>query len=452
MSTSAARTGRRARRTAVYAVAVLGMIGFFNTVDATVLPAVLPKIQRDFHLGDSEVGLLTAAFTVALALGAIPIGIWADRGSRRVVIGLGVGVWSFFTLLTGLTQNFLQLLAIRSVVGIGEASYQPTGFALLSDHFGKRSRGRAIAAVMTVASLGIGGGFIIGGVLGQHFGWRAAFFVAGGPGLLLALLVSTMREPVRGAAESAGPRRAPTGEAGLRTVVGLLRIRTFATTVAAAALAQFGFALLNFLPLYLSRRFGLSLTQAGALVGVPQLLSVIIVGPTVGFLIDWRARRTARAAVEVGVGGLLLTAASAVVMFSAPSVPIYAAAYLVFALTAGVAVFAPIVIVQNVIAPSLRASAGSINLTISRVAGSALSPIVVGVVSDAMHGNLGLSMLALGPAAFALAAGCLAMSSMARDVEAMEASWAAAATAAPSIDPGDHAGDESFAVAGVSAR
>ncbi len=440
MRMPAVKAGRRVRFHAFYAIALLGVIGFFNAADGTVLPAVLPKIQREFHLNDTQAGLVTAAFTVALALSAIPIGIWADRGSRRVIIGIGVGVWSLFTLFTGLTQNFFQLLAVRSVVGIGEASYQPAGMALLSDHFGKRSRGRAIAAVMILPGFGIGGGLIVGGLVGQHFGWRAAFFLAGVPGLLLALLALTMREPMRGAAESDGPRLGRAGEAGLRSFAGLLRTRTFAACVAAAALSQFGFAILSFVPLYLSRRFGLSLSQAGALVGVPQLLAVILAGPFLGVLVDWRARRTARAAVEVGVAGLMLSAGGAVVMFSAPSVPAFAAGMLLFAVTGGVAVFAPTVIVQTVIAPSLRATAGSINLTISRVAGSALSPIVVGVVSDLTHGNLGLSMLVLGPAAFLLASGCLALSSMARDVEAMEARWAVPPPAAGDMEMAVEAG------------
>lgn len=418
-------TRRRPRSRAVYVVALLGLIGFFNSADGVILSVVLPRIKPEFHLSYSQVGLLNAAFTVALALAAMPIGIWADRGSRRGIIALGVGVWSLFTLFTGFTQNFIQLFAVRSVVGVGEASYMPAGMALLADYFGKRSRGRAVAAVATVGGLGIGGGLIIGGLVGQHLGWRAAFFLAGVPGLGLAMLALTMHEPLRGEAESAGPKVFASPEAGLRSFLGLLRIRTFAAAVAAAALAQFGFAVIGFLPLYLSQRFGLSLSQVGVLVGAPQLLAAVVMGPLIGVLIDWRARRTARAAVEVSIAGLLLAAAGMLGMFTASSVAVYAAAEVVFAITAGITVLATPVILQNVIAPTLRASAGSIQLTISRLVGSALSPIAIGVVSDLLHSNLGLSMLLLGPVAFAVAAGCLAMSSMERDVEAMEASWAA---------------------------
>ena len=412
---------------AVYAMALLALMAFFNTMDMTVLPAVLASIQTEFHLSDFELGLLNAAFTVAFAVGAIPIGLWADRGSRRTIIGLGVAVWSLFTLLTGLTQSFAQMLVVRSVVGIGEASNQPAGASLIGDYYEKRSRGRANAAVAALAGLGIGSGFIVGGILGLQFGWRAAFFVVGGPGLLLALLAFTIREPLRGAAESAGPRLTAARDAGLGAFGRLLRIRTCSAAVGAAALSMVCFSILGFLPLYLERRFGLNLAQAGALVGVPQLAATIVATPLVGGLIDWRARRTPRAAVEVGFAGTLLAGLSAIVMFTAGSVPIFAAGEIVFAVTAGTAILGSAVILQNVIMPSLRASAGSLNLTVSRLFGSALSPIVVGVVSDLAHGDLGLSMLVLGPTAFLLSAGSLALAlgSAKRDTSAMEAGWAA---------------------------
>ncbi len=428
MRISNAREPRRSVRLyAMYAVALLAAMAFFNTVDMTVLPAVLSSIQAEFHLSDTELGLLNAAFTVAFALAAIPIGYWADRGSRRMIIGLGVAVWSLFTLLAGLTQSFAQMLAVRSVVGIGEASYQPAGGSLIGDYYDRRSRGRANAAVVALGGLGIGSGFIIGGAVGLQFGWRAAFFLVGGPGLLLALLAFTIREPLRGAAEVAGPRLVVARDAGLRAFGRLLRVRTFAGAVAASTLSLFGFSILGFLPLYLERRFGLNLAQAGGLVGVPQLAATILATPLVGGLIDWRARRTPRAAAEVGFCGTLLAGLGAIVMFTAGSVRVFTAGEMLFSVTAVAATLAPIVILQNVIVPSLRASAGSLNLTASRLLGSALSPIVVGAVSDFAHGNLGLSMLVLGPSGFLLSAGAfaLAMGSMKGDVAAMETSWAA---------------------------
>jgi MFS transporter, Spinster family, sphingosine-1-phosphate transporter len=444
--TDAPEPRRRVRFYAVYAVALLAAMAFFNTVDMTVLPAVLSSIQAEFHLSDTELGLLNAAFTVAFAVSAIPIGYWADRGSRRMIIGLGVAVWSLFTLLTGLTQSFAQMLAVRSVVGIGEASYQPAGGSLIGDYYDKRSRGRANAAVVTLGGLGIGGGFIIGGAVGLQFGWRAAFFLVAGPGLLLALLAFTVREPLRGAAESAGPRLAAARDTGFRAFGRLLRVRSFVAAVAASVLSLFGFSILGFLPLYVERRFGLDLAQAGGLVGLPQLAATILATPLVGALIDWRARRTPRAAVEIGFGGTLLAGLGAIVMFTAGALQVFVAGEIVFSVMATAATLAPIVITQNVVVPSLRASAGSLNLTASRLLGSALSPIVVGAVSDLAHGNLGMSMLVLGPSAFVLSAGSLALAlgSMKRDAAAMEASWAASrppeAPELPTLSPAEAAG------------
>ena len=412
------------RPRAIYTVALLCAMAFLNTADMTVLFGVQGSVQSAFHLSDTQLGLLNAIFTAAIAVGAIPLGIWADRGSRRLVIGLGIGVWSLFTLLTGFAQGFVQMLAIRSVVGVGEASNQPAGASLIGDLFGKRSRGRANAAIATAGGLGIGLGFVLGGVIGQQFGWRAAFMILGGPGLLLALLAFTLHEPRRGAAEERGPKVDRPRDAGWTALGQLLRIRTFAAATAAGGLSMFGFAILGFLPLYLQRKFGLSLAEAGGLVGGPQTIGTLISAPLIGGLIDWRGRRSAAAAVEVGIAGTLIAAGAAAVMFTVYSIPVYVAAELVFSVSAAAAIIAPIVILQNVIVPSLRASAGSINLTISRLAGSAISPIVVGVISDLLGGNLGLSMLVVGPVAFVLSAACLVFSRMGRDVSAMESSWA----------------------------
>ncbi|HEX6350725.1 MAG TPA: MFS transporter [Candidatus Dormibacteraeota bacterium] len=414
----------RVRWHAIWAVALLSATGFFTTADMTVLPAVQGGIKAEFGLSFTQIGLLNAAFTVALGLGALPLGVWADRGSRRTVIGLGVLVWSLFTLLTGVTQSFVQMLLVRGMVGIGEASNQPAGTSLIGDYFTKHSRGRANAAVLALAGLGVGAGFIVGGVVGLKFGWRAAFFVAGGPGLLLGLLAFTIREPLRGAAESSGPRLAATRDAGLRGFGRLLRVRTFVAAAAAGAAANFGFAILTFLPLYVQHRYRLDVAQAGGLVGGVQLAAVVVAAPLIGGMIDWRARRTARAAVEVGLVGTLLAAGAAAAIFTAPSVPVLAVAMLAFSVSSAAAVMAPIVILQNVIVPSLRATAGSMNLTFSRLVGSALSPIVVGVLTDLTRGDLGQSMLLLGPAAFLLSAGCLALTRMQQDAAAMEASWA----------------------------
>jgi MFS family permease len=406
-------------------VAVLAGISFVQALDQTVLSAVAANIQTEFSLSDAQVGTLVSAFVIAIALAAMPLGYWADRGTRRTIIGLGVAVWSVATLATGLTHTFPQMLATRTVLGIGEASGQPVTASLIGDYVSKRARGRALAAIITAGGLGFGVGLILGGAVGLHFGWRWVFYVAAAPGLLLALLAFTMREPLRGAAESRGPKVAVARDSGLRSFARLLRIRSYAAVLVAAGCTFFGMAVFNLVPLYVHRRFGLNIAQAGALAGIPILIGVVIGTPLGGWLVDWRGRRSPRAAAEVGLVGLVATSVGTVIQFTSTSVPVFAVAAVVNVFFTSTAIVASAVVFQNVIQPSLRASAVSMNLTSGRLFG-ALGPLAVGLVSDLTGRNLGLSLLLILPAVYLVGAGCyaLALASMKGDVERMEETWA----------------------------
>jgi predicted MFS family arabinose efflux permease len=271
----------------------------------------------------------------------------------------------------------------------------------------------------------VGGGLILAGLIGLHFGWRTAFYFAAGPGLVLALLAFALREPLRGAAELRGPKLAHASDAGLGAFARLLRIRTYAAVLAAGAFGFFGLGAFQLVPLYVHRRFGLDIAQTGALVGIPSLLGGALGPPLGGWLLDWRGRQSARAAVEAGFIAWLVTGVATAIWLSARSVAVFEAALIVSAFGTSAAILTHFVAIQNVILPSLRASAESMVFTFGRLFG-ALGPLSVGVVSDLAHRNLGLSLLLLTPTAFLLCAACyaLALGSMKRDVEAMEASWA----------------------------
>src|SRR2546422_8522732 len=160
-----------------YVLAVMVGINFLNYLDRYILPAVATKIQGEFHLTDSEVGLLGSAFLLVYAVATIPFGIWADRGVRKTVVGVGVTIWSLATLFTGLARNYLQLFVARAVLGVGEASYYPAGTSLLGDHFRKEGRARAMSIWAAGTAVGIAVGFAGGGILGSRPGWRAAVYI-----------------------------------------------------------------------------------------------------------------------------------------------------------------------------------------------------------------------------------------------------------------------------------
>src|SRR5256886_14768939 len=256
-----------------YVLAVMVGINFLNYLDRYILPAVANKIQAEFHLTDGQVGLLGSAFLLVYAVATVPFGIWADRGVRKTVIGIGVTIWSLATLFTGLARSCAQLFAARAVMGIGEASYSPAGTALLGDYFKKEGRGRAMPVWASAPAVGIAVGFAGGGIVASILGWRAAFYMTAVPGLVFAVLAFGLREPLRGAAEARGPQIGKPASITWRTFAELLRIPTLRATIAAETALFFVLGGAAFwLPTYLQRRVALGTGTAGTLAGgVPRV-------------------------------------------------------------------------------------------------------------------------------------------------------------------------------------
>ena len=202
-------TSRNASR--AYVLALLTLVYTFNHIDRQVLVILLEPIKADLKLDDAQLGLLTGlAFAAFYATLGIPMAMWADRGNRRTIISLSLAVWSGMTAVSGLAQNFWHLLVARMGVGVGEAGGTPPATSIISDLYAPHERATALGIYTTGIGFGILGGFALGGLVYEAFGWRAAFFIAGIPGLILALLVRfTLKEPKRGAIE----QRVDDGEA-----------------------------------------------------------------------------------------------------------------------------------------------------------------------------------------------------------------------------------------------
>ena len=185
-------------------------------VDRQILAILLPRIKADLHVGDAEMGLLYGSvFALFYALFSLPLGRLADGWKRGRIISLSILGWSTMTALGGMATSFATLAVSRLGVGIGEASVQPAGFSLLSDHFPSKRRGTVTAVISAAIALGLGGALWIGGATADWWdaaykippapfglkGWQAAFIVAALPGLALSALIWRMPEPARGAAD-----------------------------------------------------------------------------------------------------------------------------------------------------------------------------------------------------------------------------------------------------------
>jgi len=199
-----------------YVLFVLVVVYVFNFIDRQILSILAERIKADLQLSDAQLGFLYGtAFAVFYAIFGIPLGRLADVWDRRRIIAIGLCLWSAMTAVSGLARSFAQLAVARIGVGVGEASMSPAAFSILCDYFPRRRRSTVMAIHQSAIFIGSGLGLGIGGLIVARWdaawagttapfglrGWQVAFFVAGLPGVLLALWARTLREPVRGAAD-----------------------------------------------------------------------------------------------------------------------------------------------------------------------------------------------------------------------------------------------------------
>jgi MFS family permease len=272
-------------------------INFINYVDRQIVFPLFPFIRKDFGLTFLQLGSLATAFTLVLSLGSLPLGMLADRTSRKKVIRAGVLIWSVATFLSGLSASFRWLLGARALVGVGEAAYTPAGTAIISGTFPRELRARVQGFFDLGMFAGGAVGIALGGVIAQWLGWRAAFFIVGVPGLVLALLVGRLPEPSRFAAQKTICLRE------------LGRVPAYLMLLASGWFASFaGYAYVAWSPEVVQDYKGFSSSQAGLALGVIVVvagLSGIATGAT---LSDRLARRFAWGRISIVPVGFLLSA------------------------------------------------------------------------------------------------------------------------------------------------
>lgn len=185
-----------------FALLVLVAINGLNFFDRQILGAVGELIRKEWVLSDGALGALGTAFTLLYAAVGLPFGRLSDRKKRTWLLSGGVFVWSLMTAASGAASNFWQLFTTRLGVGVGEASCAPAATSLIGDLFPAKQRAMALSIFMLGLPIGIALSFAISGTIARSYGWRPAFYVAGIPGLLCAVVVLFVREPQRGAAET----------------------------------------------------------------------------------------------------------------------------------------------------------------------------------------------------------------------------------------------------------
>jgi len=412
----------------------LGLM-IFDYVDRQVIVSLFPYLKAEWNLSDKQLGALVSVVSVTVALGALPVALFADRVSRVKSIVAMATVWSLATISCMWARSYGPLMAARATVGLGEAGYGSVGAALIASHFPSRMRGAVLAGFFASASVGSVLGVMLGGVIATHWGWQAAFGVVGIPGLVFALLYLKVRDyhtvelaPALDAKRNSLLRTT-------RHIVGLLVQAPTMLWVCIGGAAQLIVvsALWSWLPSFLNRVHGIAPAQAGmkaALVVLCGAAGAVVWGAVVDRAGSLRPRRRLATMALLCVASMAVLVASFGLSLSAP------AQFALIALGGFMATctVGPVTaIVIDVIHPGVRATGSSVLALFQNLFGLAAGPFLAGTMSDAWGLTTALTATPLfalvAAAAFVLAANSYE-ADKARAAEPLESEPAASAPTA----------------------
>ncbi len=379
-------------RSATLGLAVLSFINLFNYLDRYVVSALVESLKAsDLHLDDAQLGSLMSGFLIVYTLAAPVFGALGDRRSRPRLIAMGVGLWSLATVLSGFAGAYFTLLAARASVGIGEAAYGTIAPSLLADYYPADRRGRVMAIFFCAIPVGSALGFVVGGLIDAHYGWRAAFFAAGLPGLVLAALCLRLTDPPRGSRD----RPAPDGGSGAgggagagagvaATYRALLGNRAYVLTVLGYAAYTFAVGgLAYWMPAFLERVRGVPRAEATVSFGAIVVVTGFVGTFLGGWLGDRALRRSGRAYLWISALATLGSAPFVWLALASTSRSGYVAAMVVAQLLLFLSTGPINAAIVNLVRPNQRASAVALEVFAIHLLGDATSPYLIGALSDA---------------------------------------------------------------------
>jgi MFS family permease len=388
-------------RYAWYVVGVLTLAYILAFLDRQIMALMIDPIKRDLGISDTEMSLLLGfAFALFYTVLGLPIGRWADRGSRRAIIGWGIAVWCFMTAASGLARNYTMLFLARIGVGVGEATLAPSALSLISDYFPKEKRGQAISFYNAGVGIGAALALILGGqvieyvsaappvvlpVFGELYAWQTVFFVVGVPGLLVALLMLTVREPFRRGkikVEGAASDEVPVGE-----VAKFLRQRwkMFASQFFGMSVVTIlGYAYFSWLPATFIRTWGWTIGEISFAYGIIMLITVPVGANLGGWLADRFYKKGHKDGhMRANLWGVILLMAIPYPLVPLMPTPEGALVVLVFASVGGAWVTATGAASLMMVCPNqMRGQIAALYYFVLSLMGLTVGPSAVAVVTD----------------------------------------------------------------------
>jgi MFS transporter, Spinster family, sphingosine-1-phosphate transporter len=375
---------------ATAALVLLTALNFVNYIDRYVLAGVQEQIKGEFHASDAQLGSLTFFFLLTYMV-ASPITGWlGDRFPRKPMIVVAALFWCSVNILTAFVHSFAALNLRHAALGLGEASFGIFAPALLADFYPEDQRNRVLTIFNIAVPVGAALGFLTGGYVGEHFGWRTSFTVSAIPGIAIALLIALlMKEPPRVRSVSGKKKFEMSG------VLSLVRNPAYLCIVLGYAAVTFTTGGLSiWMPTFLQRLDGRSQSSAAFLMGAITVGGGLLGTVVGGAIAQWWSRRNGAALYLVPAWSALLAFFPALVCFFGPSVlhtkawtvPALAAAIFLIFLGSGPVNAATV----NSVPASIRATALAGQLLLIHALGDASSPTIIGAISDRSNLAVGL--------------------------------------------------------------
>lgn len=386
---------------------LLSAVYLLNYLDRQVLVILAEPIKREFALQDWQLGFLAGpAFALFYAILGIPVARMADRANRVDIIAVSLATWSAMTMLCASAASFTQLALARAGVGIGEAGGSPPAVSLLTSYFPPARLATAMSIYSSGATLGILVGFVVAGWVNAEHGWRVAMIVAGGPGILLAIVVKLAVKDPRVPREVPGGTEDPPGFAtSFRVLMASSRCRWINAAAVSAAVAVYGF--MGWMPAYLMRSFGVSTREVGTALGLVAGIAGSAGVLAGGYLADRAGASGARRQLLVPALTTMLFPVAAILALQARDWAT-ALAWLIPAYALCLAYTGPTwASLQTTVPPNMRAMAAALLLFLVNLVGLGLGPQLVGIASDlsASAGVDGLRWAIGGVCCFSVVAG-----------------------------------------------
>jgi MFS family permease len=370
---------------ATTALVLLTALNFVNYIDRYILPGVQEQIKHEFQLSDQHIGALTFWFMIAY-MATSPITGWlGDRFPRKPMIVIAALFWSGINFFTASVHSYDSLLVRHAALGIGEASFGIFAPAILSDFYPEDQRNRVLTIFNIALFVGAALGYLIGGVVGEHFGWRHSFIVSAVPGVIIAILIAIlMKEPARGASQQDKAKL----EKG--TVLSLLKNKAYLASILGYAAVTFSLGGISWwMPSFLHRVVGLTESSAGFIMGAITVVAGLSGTVTGGIIAQRWSRKTSKALYLVPAISAALAVPPALLCFFGPhTLTLYGLGAAIFFISLGTG---PVnAATLNAVRPEIRATAMAGQLFIIHALGDAISPPIIGAVSDRSTLNLGL--------------------------------------------------------------